>query len=69
MKITQEQFEAIEEWLEIIIPADDWPNPRALKSERTFYVQAKVNGFTADRVIIRKYDFDEAMLYGSQTTA
>jgi len=68
MQITQEQFEVIEEWLEIIIPADDWPNPRALKSERTFYIQAKVNGFAADRVILRKFDFDKAMLYGIQPT-
>lgn len=69
MQITQEQFEAIEEWLEVIIPADHWPNPRALKSERTFYVQAKVNGFTADRVVLGKAEFDRAMLYGIQTIA
>lgn len=68
MKITQEQFEAIEDWLEIIIPADNWPNPRALKSERTFYVQAKVNGFAADRVVLSKAEFDRALLYGKQTT-
>lgn len=69
MQITQEQFETIPEWLEITIPVDSWPNPRALKSERTFYVQAKVNGFTADRVILRKVEFDKATLYGIQPIA
>lgn len=63
MQITQEQFEAVREWQEITIPADSWPNPRALKAERTFYVQAQVNGFTADRIVLRKAEFDKAMRY------
>lgn len=64
MKITQEEFNTVDEWYETVIPPDDWPNPRATKEERTFYV-GKMQGFV--RHVIRKPHFDRLM-NGSQTT-
>lgn len=65
MQITNEEFKDVMAWLPICIAAEDWPNPRATKDERTFYVATMPTNVPA--YVLRKVDFMR-LLNGLQTT-
>lgn len=69
MQITQEQFNEVHSWTIIIIPSEDWPNPKANPHERTFYVANTPN--YVPQYVLRRSEFVKLACHGIyvQTTA
>ena len=67
MQITKEQFNEVRGWTTVIIPSEDWPNPKANPHERTFYVASAP--VYVPQYVLRRSEFVKLACHGIETTA